>query len=419
MRFVLGHYNGTVYSFRAPKLSMGKLLCQSAISVLPNNLRFPQICVDARKELAFLAGRQVAGAVLRCCDRGGGPRPGSGQTASGVPVERTANQLDLARAAGVSVSTVSRALSNSPGISADLRSRIHQLAQELGYRSRGEGAAEPRAIRTYVTANLVTGGLVPFYNAVMEGLTSAAKAADLTLEVRLIQDESLDPGRMDRDDEAGLAAGTMLVGIDPTPKIVERLHSGRRLVLVNSFDPEMRFDCVGPNNFYGSALATQMLLDAGHRSLLHIRDYLRPTRLQRHLGFEFAVAAHPGARCSLLDSHGAAEAVMQAAVQQRTAGHTDWTGIFCVHDLAAIRMIHVLEAAGYRVPQDISVVGFDDLPAASMMSPRLSTIRVNCQAIGEQAIALMLRRLAHPNGTAVQVECGVAAVAGGTISQVS
>ena len=141
-------------------------------------------------------------------------------------------------------------------------------------------------IRTYVTANLVTanrvtGGLAPFYNAVTEGLIRAAKAADLTLDLRLIRDESLDPGRMDRDDEIELAAGTLLVGIDPTPRIVERLQNNRRVVLVNTFDPEMRFDCVGPNNFYGSAMAARMLLHAGHRSLLHVRDHRRPTTCAR------------------------------------------------------------------------------------------------------------------------------------------
>ena len=64
-------------------------------------------------------------------------------------------------------------------------------------------------------------------------------------------------------------------------------------------------------------------------------------------------------------------------------------------------------------------MGFDDLPAAAMMSPRLSTVRVNCQAIGEQAIALMLRRLAEPNCAALQVECSVTPVPGGTVAQVA
>jgi hypothetical protein len=93
----------------------------------------------------------------------------------------------------------------------------------------------------------------------------------------------------------------------------------------------------------------------------------------------------------VVDAPDAAEAAMRDMGRERKAQHTDWTGVYCVHDLAAIRLIHALEAEGFRVPQDISVVGFDDLPAASMMSPRLSTVRVDCQAIGAQAIALMQR----------------------------
>ena len=68
-------------------------------------------------------------------------------------MERTANQLDVARAAGVSVSTVSRALSNQPGISENVRSRITKLAQELGYRARGDAGQAARVIRAYVTGN--------------------------------------------------------------------------------------------------------------------------------------------------------------------------------------------------------------------------------------------------------------------------
>jgi DNA-binding LacI/PurR family transcriptional regulator len=332
-------------------------------------------------------------------------------------MDRSANQKDVARAAGVSVSTVSRALSNQPGISDDVRAKISKLAQELGYRARGDAGQTARFIRTYVTGNAVTGGLVPFYNAIVEGLNAAAMTAGLILEIRLIQDRVLDPRRFDRDAEEATAAGTMLVGIDPSPEIAARLKAQKTVVLVNTFDPEMRFDCVGPNNFYGGALATNMLIGAGHRSLLHVRDHLRPTTVQRHLGFQSAVATAVGARGIVFDAPDAAEAAMRDMVRERKAQHTDWTGVYCVHDLAAIRLIHALEAEGFRVPQDVSVVGFDDLPAASMMSPRLSTVRVDCQAIGAQAIALMLRRLSYPEAGSVQAECGVSAVAGGTIAQ--
>ena len=330
-----------------------------------------------------------------------------------------AKQIELARAAGVSVSTVSRALSNSPGIGADLRVRIHKLAQELGYQRRGESVAPARVIRAYVTVNAVTGGLVPFYNAIAEGLAVAARAAGLVLEIRLIQESQFDPGRLDRDADEGTVTGTMLVGIDVTGEVAARLAATRHVVLVNTFDPLMRFDCVGPNNFYGGALATQQLLNAGHRSLLHIRDHLRPTTIQRHLGYRAAVEAQPGARGAVEDAPNASEALLHEIAQRRRAQITDWTGVYCVHDLAAIRLIHALEAVGFRVPSDLSVIGFDDLPAAAMMSPHLSTMKVDCKAIGAQAVALMLRGLADPECGPVQAECGITTVPGGTIAQIA
>jgi DNA-binding LacI/PurR family transcriptional regulator len=111
----------------------------------------------------------------------------------------------------------------------------------------------------------------------------------------------------------------------------------------------------------------------------------------------------------------AGDAVLTRLAHERATGKTRWTGVFAVHDNAAIRFIHALEDAGLRVPRDVSIVGFDDLPAAAVMSPRLTTMRVDTDAIGREAIALLLRRIAEPDACRLQVECGVTAVAGATI----
>jgi DNA-binding LacI/PurR family transcriptional regulator len=87
--------------------------------------------------------------------------------------------------------------------------------------------------------------------------------------------------------------------------------------------------------------------------------------------------------------------------------------------MSAIRVVGALEQAGYLVPQDISVIGFDDLPYAAMMHPPLSTLHVDSAMIGRQSIALLLRRLAEPNSPAAQVECGVSPVTGGTVAQIA
>ncbi len=331
---------------------------------------------------------------------------------------RTANQSDVARAAGVSVSTVSRALSNARGISSELRSQIQGLARELGYQARGASEPAERLVRAYVTVNLMSGGLASFYGALVEGLKASAVANGLDLEVKLVR-QGLDPQRISRDEEEQPVAASLLVGLDLTPEIAGYFGLERPLVLVNTFDPQMRFDCVAPNNFYGAVQATQQLATAGHRHLMHIRDQIRWTTLQREYGFLNAVAATPGASGEVIDIREDGDASLAAAAQAKAGGKARWTGVFAVHDNAAVRFIHALEEVGLRVPRDVSVVGFDDLPAASMMSPRLSTMRVDTASIGEQAIMLLQRRLSDPEAVPLQVQSGVFPVSGGSISQLS
>ena len=335
-------------------------------------------------------------------------------------LHRPANQVAIARAAGVSVSTVSRALSNAPGISDQRRQQIRKLAQEAGYFSRVPATAASRTLLTYVTSGIATGGLGPFYDAIVKGLIDGARDAGLTLLVRLVDDASFDLRRVLRDTATESPIATFLVGIDPDEELAAHFLAGPTpLLLVNGYDPQMRFDCVAPNNFYGGMLATQRLLDAGHRSLLYVEDHIRWTTVQRRRGFLAALEAAPGARGAILSIHGRREAALATEIARRRRGEADWTAMFCVNDTSALRTVGALEQAGYQVPQDISVMGFDDLPYAAMMHPPLSTLRVDSAMIGRQSIALLLRRLAEPDSPAAQVECGVRMTAGGTVAQIA
>jgi DNA-binding LacI/PurR family transcriptional regulator len=335
------------------------------------------------------------------------------------PARRNANQIAIARAAGVSVSTVSRALSDAPGISDERRSQIKRLAREAGYHGRTLEVAATGKLLTYVTATIATGGLAPFYDSIVKGLVESARAAGLALAVRLVDESVLDLKRLLRDTSVENPVATMLVGIDPSAEIANHFadHS-MPLILINGYDPEMRYDCVAANNFFGGAQATRQLLDAGHRSLLYIEDHVRWTTIQRRRGFLAALdAAQPDARGAILAIAGNRAASLAEEMARRQRHEADWTAIFAVNDMTAIRVIGALEAHGFRVPADVSVIGFDDLPYASMMNPALSTMAVDCALLGRQAIALLLRRLAEPDAGPLQVECGVSVRVGATIAQ--
>ena len=194
-----------------------------------------------------------------------------------------ANQLEIAKAAGVSVSTVSRALSDARGISDERRMQIRKIAEDAGYYGRARSAAEPtKHLRAYVTGSLATGGLAPFYEAVIGGLRDNARDSGFSLSIRMVDETSLGPERMARDQEQEEANATIFIGIDLTDGLASYFLGGsQRAILVNGYDPDMRFDCVAPNNFYGARMAGRALLRAGHRKLLYIHDHTRWTTTQR------------------------------------------------------------------------------------------------------------------------------------------
>ncbi|ANY84360.1 hypothetical protein BB934_39800 (plasmid) [Microvirga ossetica] len=333
------------------------------------------------------------------------------------------NQLELARKLGVSVSTVSRALSDSPGIGEDLRRQIQKLANEVGYQPRG---SRNRSLQTasrkavaLVTLDRVTGGLASFYDGVIDGMLLEARRSLIDIDVRLIEERTFDL-RQFRSQVDPSAAGMFFVGIDPPEDVREALVSERiPAVLVNGVDPLMRFDSVAPSNFFGAYQAAKILLDAGHRSLLYVTSKLRWTTQQRLRGFCAAVTEIPDAKAEVCELAAPTREEAEKAVDRLVTGQQAWTGVFCMNDLYAIGVVQALQGRGLRVPDDVSVLGFDDLPFASMMSPRLSTMRVERESIGRQGVELMTRRLANPGAAAVHVDVAVAPVSGGTVRSVS
>ncbi len=166
-----------------------------------------------------------------------------------------------------------------------------------------------------------------------------------------------------------------------------------------------------PANYYGAFMATQRLLDAGHRRILHYTHRYRPTIRQRQRGFEQAIARTPGAVGTLVNTD---ERQTKELLADMLAGKHDITAAFIWNDIAAVEMLEGIYGAGSPLPPNFSIIGFDDLPVASMATPRLSTTRVDREAIGRGAVRLLAE---HMEGeTAVQqLEIGVTMVEGETV----
>ncbi|WP_163267212.1 LacI family DNA-binding transcriptional regulator [Chelativorans alearense] len=329
---------------------------------------------------------------------------------------RRPNQADIAARLGVSVSTVSRALTNEAGVSETVRRDVHKVARALGYKSKHTGVVnlDRRAV-ALVPLGGATSGMSGFYVGIAEGMRAAAEEAGLALDVRLVNEAQVPLELIERHLTQSEANGVLLAGIDAWEGLVSWcVEKAVPTVLVNGTDPLMRLSSVAPANFYGAHLATQRLLDAGHRRILHYTHGLRPTILERRRGFETAMAATADAEAVVLST---GERSPGELAQDILADRYGVTALFSWNDLAAVEIIEGLHGGSGVLPETFSIVGFDDLPLAAMTSPRLSTMRVDREAIGRGAIRLLIRQM--EGETAVQqLEIGVTPVEGQTIRHV-
>ena len=322
--------------------------------------------------------------------------------------------IDIARAANVSVSTVSRAITGAPGIRAELRRQVIETAGRLGYdRLPSErGVSRPPAVSSIT---LITGYQYladhsnNFYNAILEEIRRTCGEYGIELKSELLDVESMDLAACRAAVQNIACESVMTLGLD-SPEILDIIRGAMvPAIIVNGDDPEMQIDSVSPAYRSGAHLATRHLIELGHKRLLHITALYRSTCRKRLDGFRDALRmAHiPFAEELLVDLPSFTAAEVESAMLARLkTGPLDATAAFCVTDSAALGLMSALRKTGYRVPDDISVVGFDDMPASEVCSPRLTTIHVAREDIGRAAVTRLLERVSTPGAPAWRVEVG-------------
>ncbi|MEE9618293.1 MAG: LacI family DNA-binding transcriptional regulator [Anaerolineae bacterium] len=310
---------------------------------------------------------------------------------------------DIAKAAGVSHSTVSRALSDSPLIKAETKARIQQLAQEMGY--------SPDAIaRSLVTQRTHTVGVVvttitdPFVAEVVQGIEDTAQENDYSVilassasepERELAAVEMLRAKRVDSLIVTSSRVGALYL------EHLERF--GVPVVLVNNHNRQSgRYTfSVSVDNQHGGHLATAHLIQRGHRRIGYVSgpadhsddaERLAGYRLaldESGITFDPALVVHGNGR---LDGGERALRTLAGLAEPPTA-------VFCYNDMTAIGLISAARQAGLSVPDDLAVVGFDDIPLAAHVYPSLTTVAQHQRDMGRQAMNMALALMAADDST--------------------
>ena len=321
-------------------------------------------------------------------------------------VNRKVGIKDIAARAEVAASTVSHVLNGTATISLEVRERVMSAATELGYLARRREKGTIAVLRSIVLA--VPGDTLPNnqYNLFSWTLLSRLMRECERRSIRVLPIEVDTPNfsgaKLVEYARQAQVEGILLLSDDRPDLLKEIASSGIPAVLMNGEDHEMQIDSVTPGNRFAARLATNWLIGQGHRSIMHLTWEGRSTVRRRRDGFLDAFRANglPLETAYVHHAQGYFPDMGAAAIERWIDKHEGLggvTAIFCAADNLALGAISALKQAGYSLPQDISLIGFDGVAMGEFTAPTLTTVTVPLDYIGISALNLLEQRIVAAN----------------------
>ena len=315
-----------------------------------------------------------------------------------------ATSFDIAYRAGVSQSTVSRALRGSPLVSLDTRKRIQAIAKELNYKV-DKNASNLRRQHSVTLALLLfedpspDDSLInPFFLSMLGSLTRACARQGYDL---LVSFQQLSQAWHADYQDSHKADGLILLGygdyVTARDKLLHLVEQGTHFVRWGPIVPGQPDISIGCDNLQGGRDITRHLLGLGRRRIAYIGDISEhcPEFRDRYLGHcealrEAGIEPDPALQCDALES---TEQAGVLAAQKLLDRGVAFDALFTASDLMALGAMRTLAARGIQIPQQVAVAGFDDIPIARFSSPPLTTVQQDVAAAGDALVDCVLRQI--------------------------
>lgn len=314
-----------------------------------------------------------------------------------------ATSIDIAHRAGVSQATVSRVLSGSPLVNAETRRRVEAVARELNYKV-DRHASSLRTQRSATLALLLfedptadESHINPFFHAMLGSITRACArhGQDLLVSFQQLSDD----WHADYEDSMK-ADGLILLGygdfLEYRDKLASLVEQGTRFVRWGAVMPDQPGISIGCDNVAGGRLVGEHLLGVGRRRIAFLGDASShyPEFFDRFRGCDAALQAmglamDPALQVDAESSEEAGDAAARALI----ARGQPFDAVFAASDLIAVGAMRALAEADHRVPADVSVVGFDDIPLARFTRPPLTTVVQDTTRAGELLVETLLQQV--------------------------
>lgn len=311
---------------------------------------------------------------------------------------------DVAREAGVSLMTVSRVINNKGEISDETRLRVQTVIERLSYRPSGI-ARSLAGGQTYTIGLVVPDIANPYFSGIAHGVASVANAEGFGVLLCDCEEyTSLELTMLDVLEEKRVDGVIVAAPRTPTEKLLPTLIRHPNVVVVN----RLFEDAVGPtargyvmnDDKNGGYIVTKHLIERGHRAIGFLAGPASSYgSTQRLIGYraaleEYSLVFNPDIiqYCNPTVDGG------RTSASQLIQEHPEITALFCFNDLVAIGALQCCQQLGRKVPEDLAIIGYDDIPMASWVTPTLTTCKVNFEGMGKAAMQLLIDHINDCDG---------------------
>lgn len=304
---------------------------------------------------------------------------------------------DVAEKLNISTVTVSKALTGKDGVSEELRGQIKKTSEEMGYRYNASAKAlkEGRSynVGVIMESHYVYDELDTFYLRMYQGITKCLTKLDYACILELITFEMEDELVLPNLISSNKVDGIIILGQLKTDYLVKIQETALKTVYLDFYDKQMEVDSVITDSVYGAYLLTNYIASMGHKKIAYVGNiHSTASILDRYLGYYRSLLVN-GLEVRpeyLISDRGKDGLFIDIEFPEDMP-----TAFVCNCDELAYILMEKLKTLGYRIPEDISVVGFDNYTFAGYSTPRLTTVEVNIDLMTEMAVDTLIK---HFNG---------------------
>jgi LacI family transcriptional regulator len=320
---------------------------------------------------------------------------------------RSPSVKDVAAAAGVSLGTVSNVLNRPDRVSAATRERVEDAMRLLGF-VRNESARQLRAGRSSTLAYVMLDATNPFFTDVAQGIEQEAEQRDLSLFLCNSDNRADRELAYLRRLQQQRVQGVLITPVDPGNPVLEEVARATPLVIVDRVGQPGTFCSVSVDDVLGGRVAVEHLLELGHEriafvggphTLGQVRDRLAGARsaLTEAGRDEDDLVVVDIAALTVAEGRGAGQRIAGMRRQARP------TAAFCANDLVALGLLQQCVTLGLRVPDDVAIVGYDDIEFAAAAAVPLTSVRQPRRELGRRAAELLFDEVSDPGHEHMQV----------------